>query len=61
VVNTAIAENYVQTLRELPEGKNAKIIGKVVENHPRQVILESNIGGKRVVNMPIGEQLPRIC
>jgi hydrogenase expression/formation protein HypE len=61
IVNSSIAEDYVNMLRTLPEGKNAQIIGKIVENHPKQVILQSNIGGKRVVNMPIGEQLPRIC
>ena len=32
-----------------------------LENDPRQVILHSAIGGKRVVNMLVGEQLPRIC
>ena len=42
-------------------GKNAKVIGTVVEAHPKQVILESAIGGKRVVSMLPGEQLPRIC
>lgn len=61
IVDSSIAENYVQILQTLPEGKNAKIIGRMVENHPKQVLLQSNIGGKRVVNMPIGEQLPRIC
>ena len=61
IVDSAIAEEYVHLLRTLPEGKNAQIMGKVVESHPKQVLLQSNIGGKRVVNMPIGEQLPRIC
>ncbi len=61
IVNEAIAEDYVQNLQKLPEGKNARIIGKVVEAHPKQVVLQSSIGGKRLVNMPIGEQLPRIC
>lgn len=61
IVNSEIAEDYVQLLRTLPEGKNAQIIGKIVDAHPKQVILQSSIGGKRVVNMPVGEQLPRIC
>jgi hydrogenase expression/formation protein HypE len=39
----------------------AAIIGEVVESHPRQVVLTSQIGGKRIVNMLVGEQLPRIC
>lgn len=61
MVAQEIAEDYVLALRNLTEGKNAQIIGEVVANHPKQVLLQSNIGGKRVVNMPIGEQLPRIC
>jgi hydrogenase expression/formation protein HypE len=33
----------------------------VVADHPKQVILHSRIGGKRIVSMLPGEQLPRIC
>lgn len=57
-------DNADQILAELQQdenGKNAKIIGQVVETHPKQVILESAIGGKRVISMLPGEQLPRIC
>ena len=56
-----IADEVVQTLRKLPNGENAAIIGEVVNEHAGKVILHSNIGGKRVVNMAVGEQLPRIC
>ena len=42
-------------------GKEACIIGEVVADHAGQVILQSSIGGRRVVNMLPGEQLPRIC
>ena len=61
VVEAEIAENFTQILRGCEYGENAAIIGEVVETHPRQVVLTSKIGGKRVVNMLIGEQLPRIC
>lgn len=61
VVHPAIAEPFTEKLRTLEHGHKAAIIGEVVEAHPRQVVLDSSIGGKRVVNMPIGEQLPRIC
>ncbi|WP_304141106.1 MULTISPECIES: hydrogenase expression/formation protein HypE [Mesoflavibacter] len=57
-------DNADQILAELQKdenGKDAKIIGQVVETHPKQVILESAIGGKRVISMLPGEQLPRIC
>lgn len=43
------------------EGKGAARIGQVIEDHPKKVVLKSAIGGKRVVSMQVGEQLPRIC
>lgn len=55
------AEEIVQKLRTLAYGQNAAVIGEVTTEHPKQVVLHSRIGGKRVVNMLVGEQLPRIC
>jgi hydrogenase expression/formation protein HypE len=42
-------------------GSKAAIIGEVVERHPGMVVARTGIGGKRVVDMMVGEQLPRIC
>jgi hydrogenase expression/formation protein HypE len=42
-------------------GKDAAVIGEVVEEHIGKVILETRIGGMRIVDMLTGEQLPRIC
>ncbi len=61
VVAPEAADSFLEMLREDENGTDAAIIGEIVENHPRQVVLHSGIGGKRVVNMPVGEQLPRIC
>jgi len=66
IVEAAIADDFLKKLRTLEHAKGtsgeaAAIIGEVVEAHPRQVIMHSNIGGRRVVNMLVGEQLPRIC
>ena len=55
------AEDILSTLKKDENGKHAQIIGTVTMEHPSQVILESAIGGKRVVSMLPGEQLPRIC
>ncbi|MEN0003549.1 MAG: hydrogenase expression/formation protein HypE [Bacteroidota bacterium] len=55
------AAAFVEQLRGLEHGQHAAIIGEVVEVHPRQVVLTSAIGGRRVVNMLTGQQLPRIC
>jgi hydrogenase expression/formation protein HypE len=61
VVDASVADDFVKKLHEHKFGQEAAIIGEVVASHPRQVILTSSIGGKRVVNMLVGEQLPRIC
>jgi hydrogenase expression/formation protein HypE len=53
------AEEAIMTLQK--HNPPASIIGEIVENHPKQVILKSRIGGKRIVTMLPGEQLPRIC
>jgi hydrogenase expression/formation protein HypE len=42
-------------------GKDAVLIGEVVAKHPGQVVMETRIGGERIVDMLAGEQLPRIC
>jgi len=55
------AEEVLEAMRAHPLGREAAIIGEVVEEHPGQVILRSRIGGKRIVEMLSGEQLPRIC
>ena len=61
IVKEEIAEGILNTMKSLIGSENAAIIGEVVEGHPRQVVMTSSIGGKRVVNMLVGEQLPRIC
>jgi len=61
VVDPSIAADYLRLLKKWEHGAMASVIGEVVMEHPRQVILNSNIGGRRVVNMLAGEQLPRIC
>jgi hydrogenase expression/formation protein HypE len=60
-VDETIADNFLKSLNKDENGIHAKIIGSVVEDHPKQVIMESAIGGKRLVSMLPGEQLPRIC
>ncbi|MCP3930325.1 MAG: hydrogenase expression/formation protein HypE [Bacteroidetes bacterium] len=60
-VEAEVAEAFLEKIKTKDECKDAAIIGQVVESHPHQVVLTSAIGGKRVVSMLIGEQLPRIC
>lgn len=60
-VNQERSGEILAELQQNEQGRNAKIIGSVVSSHPKQVIMESGIGGKRVISMLPGEQLPRIC
>ncbi len=39
----------------------AAIIGTVVKEHPGMVVVRTALGGRRILDMPLGEQLPRIC
>ena len=61
VVKNEIAESFLAALKNDPKGSNAAIIGTVTAENPGKVIMNSLIGGKRMVNYLTGEQLPRIC
>ena len=60
-VASSDAGEILQIIRNSRYGENAQIIGEVVENFKGRVILRTNIGGERIVDMPTGELLPRIC
>lgn len=55
------AETLLEAMRSHPLGRNAAIIGEIVEEHPGTVVQRSVVGGERIVAMLSGEQLPRIC
>ncbi|MEO7308879.1 MAG: hydrogenase expression/formation protein HypE [Chitinophagaceae bacterium] len=61
VVDSAVADAFQDYLKKWEHGPQACIIGEVTTEHLRQVVMKSTIGGRRVVNMLAGEQLPRIC
>jgi hydrogenase expression/formation protein HypE len=44
-----------------PYGTDAAVIGEVVADYAGRVVMETRIGGERIVDMLAGEQLPRIC
>jgi hydrogenase expression/formation protein HypE len=56
-----LADAAVDALRAHPLGHAAVRIGRVTSEHPGMVVLETGIGGTRVVDMLPGDQLPRIC
>ena len=51
----------LQAMRATPQGRDAAIIGRAVANHPGLVVMRTEIGGSRVLDLPFNEQLPRIC
>ena len=57
----ADAERALSLWQALPEGAGATVIGAVVAEHPGVVVAKTGIGGTRVVDLPLAEQLPRIC
>jgi len=61
IVPGEVAEQLLATMRAHEYGKDAAIIGKVVAEHPSLVTAKTSIGGMRVVDVPAGELLPRIC
>lgn len=61
VVPEAEADAALRALRGHPLGVDASAIGRVTEQPPGRVIMHTGFGGSRIVDMLIGEQLPRIC
>ncbi|MEV6555060.1 hydrogenase expression/formation protein HypE [Nocardia sp. NPDC051756] len=55
------ADMVLAAMREHPLGARAAAIGVCVEEHPGMVVARTALGGTRVVDLPAGEQLPRIC
>jgi len=61
IISPEVANEAMDLLQVSPKCMEAAIIGRVTSEYPKKVIVKSGIGGKRVVSMLIGEQLPRIC
>jgi hydrogenase expression/formation protein HypE len=61
VVGPESAAAVLAALRAHPLGRRAAIVGELTEAHPRRVALRTAFGTRRVLDMPIGELLPRIC
>jgi hydrogenase expression/formation protein HypE len=56
-----VADSILEAMHKNEHGKEAAIIGEVVEEHPGKVAMKNLLGVNRIIDMPIGEQLPRIC
>lgn len=61
IVPAHVAERLLARMQNHPLGRRATVIGRVTDQHPGVVVARTGIGGTRVVDMMVGEQLPRIC
>ncbi len=61
IVAPKVAEEVLAVMQANEYGKDAAIIGTVTEAHAKRVVAKTAIGGSRVVDLPAGELLPRIC
>lgn len=60
-VPQADADAALAAMKATPAGQGAAIIGRAVCEHPKRVVMQTLFGGGRIVDMLVGEQLPRIC
>jgi hydrogenase expression/formation protein HypE len=61
IVKGEVAEEVLAAMHSHPLGQESALIGRVVADHPGMVVSKTSIGGSRVVDLPAGELLPRIC
>jgi hydrogenase expression/formation protein HypE len=61
MVVPGMADAVLEQMRRHPLGQDAAIIGEVVDAHRNMVLMKTEIGGTRVLDVMFGEQLPRIC
>ncbi len=61
VVPGDAADGVLAAMRAHEHGRDAVMLGRVTDEHPGRVVMATGLGARRVVDMPIGEQLPRIC
>ncbi len=61
LVAPAVADAVLEVMRGVAEGAEAVRVGEVTERHASQVVVRTLVGSRRVLDMLVGEQLPRIC
>jgi hydrogenase expression/formation protein HypE len=61
VIAPADTDSILARMKQNKYGARAAIIGEVVAEHPGQVVMKTGLGASRIVDMPVGELLPRIC
>lgn len=61
IVPEAAVDTVMAAMAAHPDGREAAVIGRVTGDHPGIVVARTAFGARRIVDLPLGEQLPRIC
>ena len=61
IVDPGAAEAAVAALRTHPLGAGAAVVGRIAEDPPGLVLLKTGFGGTRIIDLLVGDPLPRIC
>jgi hydrogenase expression/formation protein HypE len=61
IVAAEDADRLIDVMKQHPAGLDSCVIGNVAPSPQGKVILETGFGGNRIIDMLVGEQLPRIC
>ncbi|MEN8907666.1 MAG: hydrogenase expression/formation protein HypE [Clostridiales bacterium] len=61
IVSEKKAEETLEKLKKHKNGKESVIIGEVISDYKKKVIMETIVGSNRIVDVMVGDQLPRIC
>lgn len=61
ICEASAAETLLAVMRQHPLGRESVMIGRVIDDPHHLVQMTTSLGGRRIVDWPVGEQLPRIC
>ena len=61
IVPAEDADKFLKAMQGNHYGKEASLIGEVIEKKPGRVVMRTTIGASRIVDMMVGDPLPRIC
>ncbi len=60
LIDPSKTSSIIDALRQYPSTKNATVVGKATSGPPR-VVMKTEIGGRKVIQVPYGEPVPRVC
>ena len=61
VIAPVEADKILDEMKQNKCGTEAVVIGEIVAEHQGRVVIKTRLGSSRIIDMPVGELLPRIC